>query len=63
MDNTFESDQNETKLFDSAIFVADEQHWMVGYQNRYEFLENICSLKTRPVMVNTCSFNSMISRD
>jgi len=63
VDNTFESDQNETRLSDSAVFVADEQHWMVGYQNRNEFLGNICSLKIRPVRVNTCSFNSMISRD
>ena len=63
MDNTFESDQNETKLFDSAIFVADEQHWMVGYQNRNEFMGNICSLTTRPVRFNTCRFNSMMSRD
>ena len=34
MDNTFGSDQNETRLFDSAISVADEQQWMVGYQDR-----------------------------
>ena len=36
MDGTFGSDQNETRLFDSAIFVGNEQHWMVGYQNRSE---------------------------
>ena len=35
-DIIFGSDQNETRLFDCPMFVVNEQHWMVGYQNRSE---------------------------
>ena len=36
MDGTFGSNQNETRLFDAAIFANGKEHWMVGYQNRSE---------------------------
>ena len=32
-DSIFGRDQNETRLFDCPMFVVNEQHWMVGYQN------------------------------
>ena len=46
MDNTFGNDQNETRLFDSAIFVGDKKHWMVGYQNRSECDDDERGVKT-----------------
>ena len=36
MDGRFGSDQNETRLFDCPMFVENQQHWMVGYQNLYD---------------------------
>ena len=30
------SDQNETRLFNHPIFVKNEEHWLVGHQNRFE---------------------------
>ena len=36
MDGTLGSDQNETRLFNYAIFAVNEQHWLVGFQNRFE---------------------------
>ena len=30
------SDQNETRLFNHAIFAVNEEHWLVGNQNRFE---------------------------
>ena len=30
------SDQNETRLFNHAIFAVNKEHWLVGFQNRFE---------------------------
>ena len=30
------SDQNETRLFNHAVFVSGKQHWVVGFQSRFE---------------------------
>ena len=29
-------DQNETRLFNHAIFVGGEEHWVIDYNNRFE---------------------------
>ena len=36
MDSGLGSDQNETRLFNHAIFAENEEHWLVGFQNRFE---------------------------
>ena len=36
IESTFGSDQNETRLFKQVFFVADEQHRLLGHQNRSE---------------------------
>ena len=35
-DSGLGSDQNETRLFNHAIFAENEEHWLVGFQNRFE---------------------------
>ena len=35
-DSALGSDQNETRLFNHPIFVENEEHWLVGHQNRFE---------------------------
>ena len=30
------SDQNETRLFNHAIFAVNEEHWVLGFRNRFE---------------------------
>ena len=45
-DIIFGSDQNETRLFDCAIFVNAKEHWMVGYQHRSECDDYERSAKT-----------------
>ena len=66
-------DHFETRLFNSAIFVANEHIGCLAIRTGLKvmmensvkggFLGNICWLKTRPVRVNTGRFNSMISRN
>ena len=36
IDSTLGKDQKETRLFDHAIFVQREVHWVMGYGNRFE---------------------------
>ena len=36
MDPILGSDQNETRLFNHAIFVDDKEHWVVGSYGRFE---------------------------
>ena len=36
MDSTLGKDQNETRLFDHAVFVQGQVHWMIGFFNRFE---------------------------
>ena len=36
MDSTLGKDQNETRLFDHAIFVRATAHWMIGFRKRFE---------------------------
>ena len=36
MDSTLGKDQNETRLFNHAIFVQAEVHWVIGFDNRFE---------------------------
>ena len=36
IDNTLGSDRNETRLFNHAMFVVNDAHWVLGYENRFE---------------------------
>ena len=36
MNNILGSDQNETRLFKTPVFVVVSEHWMVGFENRFE---------------------------
>lgn len=36
MESILGSDQNETRLFNHAIFVREGQHWMIGFEQRCE---------------------------
>ena len=36
MDGTIGSNQKETRLFNHPLFVYDQQHWVVGFKNRFE---------------------------
>ncbi|XP_015762719.1 PREDICTED: uncharacterized protein LOC107341772 [Acropora digitifera] len=36
IDSTLGKDHNETRLFDHAIFVLADVHWVIGFRNRFE---------------------------
>ena len=36
IDSTLGKDQNETRLFNHAILVQAEEHWVIGFRNRFE---------------------------
>ena len=36
VDSALGSDQNETRLFNHPIFVFQQQHWVVGFGDRFE---------------------------
>ena len=40
MTRTLGRDQNETRLFNHAIFVGGKEHWVIGYKNRFECDDN-----------------------
>ena len=39
-ENIFGSNQNETRLFNHAMFVGGQEHWVIGFGNRFECDDN-----------------------